>query len=1083
MKKSALRKDFYMEIVKTRGRFLSILFIVALGVAFFSGIRASEPDIRYSGDAYFDEHNYYDIKILGTLGLTNEDIEAVSKLDGVDTVEGVHSTDVICNVKNSQKVLHVMSLTDKLNQLTVDKGRLPEKNNECLIDNKFMEKSGFKLGDWIVFESGNEDQLEDTLAANKYKIVGIGSSPNYISYNRGSSSIGTGEVVGFVYLSNKGFTQDVYTDLDISVVGAKELTAFTSPYETAVQEVLDRVKSIKKERSNIRRESLVADAEIKIQDAEKELADGKTKADTELSKANQELADADVKLQDGRTKLQDGKNAIQEAKNTLNKNQKDIDVAKNQYEDGINQLNVGIRELNTQVAKYNEESSKATAQIMEGERQLKEGRAGLDEQWAQYQALVGVAPPEALAQMKAALDAGEVQWNTQKGAIEQAKAQLSQGEAAIEQAKIRIDESQAQLNAALNQINSGQTQINNGWTELTGKQTELDAAEKDIIQGEADYQKGKAEYDKAKKEADDKIADGEKKVADAKKKIEEIEVPKWYVKDRNFSSDYTGYGENADRMRAIGLVFPIIFFLVAALISLTSMTRMVEEQRTQIGTLKALGYSKLSIAKKYLYYALLATVGGSAVGVLIGEKVLPYVIVFAYKIMYENLPNIEIPYNLQYAVMATVAAVSCTVVATMMSCYAELAAQPAVLMRPPTPKKGKRIILERITFIWNRLNFTWKSTMRNLFRYKKRFFMTVFGIGGCMALMLVGFGLKDAILGIADIQYGQINLYDETAFLKDDVTQEEKDQLNVYLEKEDQISDYTEILMKSVSIGSGSKNKDVYLCIPKDSKNINQFIVFKDRKDNKKYHLKEDGVILTEKASRIFNKKAGDKIDVDLGDGIKKEVKISAVCENYMGHYLYMTPGLYQSLKGEAPKYNGVLLETNESTQQENLQIGENLLKNQGVLNVSYTSNIEGQLSDMLGSLNIVIVVLIISAGMLAFVVLYNLNTININERKRELATIKVLGFYDIEVAAYVYRENILLTFIGCGAGCLLGKVLHRFVVATVEIEDVMFGRNIDFPSFVYSTLFTVGFSLFVNAVMYYKLKKIDMVESLKSVE
>ena len=513
------------------------------------------------------------------------------------------------------------------------------------------------------------------------------------------------------------------------------------------------------------------------------------------------------------------------------------------------------------------------------------------------------------------------------------------------------------------------------------------------------------------------------------------------------------------------------------------MTRMVEEQRTQIGTFKALGYERHSIAGKYLGYALLATVSGSVLGILFGEKVFPYIIITAYGIMYQHMHEIMLPYNIQYGLGAAAAALASTLLATLLACYKELREQAAELMRPPAPKQGQRVLLERVRFIWKRLNFSWKASVRNLVRYKKRLFMTVFGIGGCMALMLVGFGLKDSIFAIVDIQYDEIQLYDGNIILEDDITDEEKETLIAELEKDELMTGAAEGLLTQVSVGAGEEWHDVYLDVPEDVDRFPEFVTLQDRMTDAVYTLDDSGAILTEKMSTELDVEPGDAItirDDDLGD---LEVKVQAVCENYMGHYLYMTPGYYEEVYGSAPDYNCIFYKTADRITEEAERIGEEALAVPGALSVSYTTDLKEQVDNMLGALDSVIAVLIISAGMLAFVVLYNLNNISITERQRELATLKVLGFYNNEVTMYVYRENILLTFLGALFGIVLGKILHRFIIVTVEIESVMFGRNIDLSSFVYAFLLTLLFSLLVNGAMYFKLKKIDMVESLKSVE
>lgn len=682
------------------------------------------------------------------------------------------------------------------------------------------------------------------------------------------------------------------------------------------------------------------------------------------------------------------------------------------------------------------------------------------------------------------LETQEQDYQSKLTALNNSKAELAAKEQQLADTKAGLDSSKQQLSDAYSQIESGKGQLASGWAQIDEKEQELASGEAEIAESETTLEDAKVEYEEGKKEAEEEITDGEAKIADAEEELAEIEDPKWYVYDRSNLPEHDGYGENADRMRAIGKVFPVIFFLVAALISLTSMTRMVEEQRTQIGTMKAIGYSKWAIVSKYLSYALLATAGGSIIGVLIGEKVLPFIIIYAYGIMYQHIPEILVPYDWAYAIEASIAAVACTMFATVFSCYRELGEQPAALMRPPAPKIGKRVLLEYVGVIWKRLNFTWKSTIRNLMRYKKRFFMTIFGIGGCMALMLVGYGIRDSVFEIADIQYTEIQTYDGNLILKENLSEDEHQELTDSLEQNQDIARFMDAYMKNLVLTKDGHERETYVMVLGQPKDSEKYVHFHDRKTKEAYELSDDGAIISEKTAKLLNAKVGDTISIKDENEGNKEIVIQNICENYMGHYLYMTPKYYEKVYGEKPEYNTVLFSVQDSyTRQQMEEAGEKILARDEVLSLSYMKDIEKRLNDMLKSLNLVIIVLIVSAGMLAFVVLYNLNTINIAERKRELATLRVLGFYNPEVAAYVYRENILLTLIGTIVGAGLGKILHLFIIETVEVPAAMFGRIINLPSYIYSFLFTILFSMIVNGVMYFKLRKIDMVESLKSIE
>lgn len=1115
----ATRKDFYMEIRKSLGRFLSILFIVALGVAFFSGIRASEPSMRITGDRYFDQEELMDIQALSTFGITDDDIDAIEAVEGVERVEGAYSADMLCETKKKQYVFHVMSLPENMNHVTVSEGRLPKKIGECLVD----DDMGYKVGDTITLKSGTDDPISDTLKQEKYKVVGIGNSPCYISFGRGSTTIGSGSVSGFLLVPAKTFALDVFTEAYVQVEGAENLIAYTEEYDKKIETVLDRIEEITGERGRIRKQEIVDDAQAEIDDAKAELEKGKLKAQEELDDAKAQIDDGEAKLTEAKQQIADGKSQISSAKTTLNSKDDELTEAKTKYSSGLKKWQEGTEAYEAGLAQFEAAKPEALEEIAKGEagleayrKQLDEAKKGaqgkLKELEGQLAYIMSLEPgPEdedyeelhqkweeqygaSIEQLETGisevnkeletLETQEQDYQSKLTALNNSKAELAAKEQQLADTKAALDSSKQQLSDAYSQIESGKGQLASGWAQIDEKEQELASGEAEIAENETTLEDAKAEYEEGKKEAEDEIADGEAKIADAEEELAEIEDPKWYVYDRSNLPEHDGYGENADRMRAIGKVFPVIFFLVAALISLTSMTRMVEEQRTQIGTMKALGYSKWAIVSKYLSYALLATAGGSIIGVLIGEKVLPFIIIYAYGIMYQHIPEILVPYDWAYAIEASIAAVACTMFATVFSCYRELGEQPAALMRPPAPKIGKRVLLEYVGVIWKRLNFTWKSTIRNLMRYKKRFFMTIFGIGGCMALMLVGYGIRDSVFEIADIQYTEIQTYDGNLILKENLSEDEHQELTDSLEQNQDIARFMDAYMKNLVLTKDGHERETYVMVLGQPKDSEKYVHFHDRKTKEAYELSDDGAIISEKTAKLLNAKVGDTISVKDENEGNKDIVIQNICENYMGHYLYMTPKYYEKVYGEKPEYNTVLFSVQDSyTRQQMEEAGEKILERDEVLSLSYMKDIEKRLNDMLKSLNLVIIVLIVSAGMLAFVVLYNLNTINIAERKRELATLRVLGFYNPEVAAYVYRENILLTLIGTIVGAGLGKILHLFIIETVEVPAAMFGRIINLPSYIYSFLFTILFSMIVNGVMYFKLRRIDMVESLKSIE
>ena len=999
--KKALHKDNFMMVRKTLPRFLSIFFIVALGVAFFSGVRVTEPDMKLTADAQFDESRLMDLRVLGTMGITEKDVKAVREISGISVAEPSYSVDTICKLNDTEKVLKVMAATGRLNQIKVTEGRMPKTNGECLVDSYLMDHSDIKVGDTITVSSGTDDDIGETLKESSLKVVGVGSSSYYLSRDRGTATIGNGQISGFAVVPKENFKLDVCTDLYITVKGAAGKTAYTDDYDDIVEKAEKKIQ--------------------KLKDAKKEINAGQ-----------KEIASQKYKISQGEKEIQKGWQSYRDGRKQLSKAEKDI--------------------------KSNEKK------LVKAEKELAKAKEQLKQQMQQAGAM-GQIPPE--MQQK----------------FEQAEKELLRQEAVLKASKKDLAKGKNELQASKKKLNSSASLLRKKEKELKNGELKIYEAEKKLSDARKELKKGEKEYRSSKKKADRKFAKAKKKIDDARKEIDDIKMPKWYVLDRNKIQSYVEYGGDTERIGAIGEVFPVIFFLVAALVSLTTMTRMVEEQRTQIGILKALGYTGFDVAKKYGLYALLATAGGSIAGVLVGETILPKIIIEAYSMMYTGIGPVKHPFETRFALTASAASVCITLGATMFACYKELREKPAQLMRPEAPKEGKRIWLERIGILWRHLNFTWKSTLRNLFRYKKRFFMTIFGIGGCMALLLVGFGLKDSIFAISKNQYQNIMTYDASVTLEDDLSAKKEQEIASWIQKQHTIPSSTKIRSVSVDVEFDGDSKSASLFVPEDAKELSSYIRFKDRISGEKYRLSDNGIILTEKVCSLLGIKIGDTVIIKEGETKTVRAKVEHITENYMHHNIYMSKDLYQKLYGEEPEYNQILLKDKDRSEKTETDLGKGLLKQEGVASVSFISDFEKEMNDMLNNLNIVVFVLIVSAGLLAFVVLYNLNNINIAERKAELATLKVLGFYDLETAAYVYRENILLTVIGTAVGAGLGILLHRYVILTAEVDLIMFGRQILPASYLYSVLLTIGFAALINFMMFFQLRKISMVESLKSTE
>ena len=799
MKLKAYRKDFFMEIKHTYSRFISIMCIVALGVAFYTGIRSAGPDMKLSADEMYDECKIYDLKIYSALGLTDDDVEKIKSVQNVDVVEGEYSYDVVDISDTQERIIKVSSMTDDINRMHLVKGRYPEKSGECMVDETYFKNSGYEIGSVITVKSGNQNTpIDYVLKEISYEIVGVYNNPLFLKVEHGDTDIGNGKIDGFVTVMSEDFSMPSYTEISVLVNNASDKLCYDNEYA----EIIEKVS-------------------------------------------------------------------------------------------------------------------------------------------------------------------------------------------------------------------------------------------KDIKQSNENY----------------------------------------IVTDRSVMQSYSEFEMDAERIDKIGNIVPIIFYIVAALVSLTTMTRMVDEQRTLIGTYKALGYGKTIIAMKYIMYAFLATVIGSVIGAMVGSFVLPNIIINAYKMLYANVYKVVTPINVMHCFVSVAISMICVIGATIVSCYRSLRTSAAELMRPSAPKNGKNILLEKIPFIWRNMSFTWKSVFRNISRYKKRIFMTIFGICGCMSLLLVGFGIKDAIGTIVESQYEDLHKYDLYAKYSTGYNEEEIKVINDYYDSEKEIASYINMYSATSQISNEKRNVSGYIYAIDDIDKFKEFIIFGEGKNIPE--LEEDGVVITKKLSILLDVKVGDEIELKGANGNEgPRVKITGIAKNYIFHYVYMSKETYEKIYGTEYLYNQTLIKQNGKN-----DLSEKLLKNEYIASVSTAKSLRGNFENMLEGLDIIILVIIISAGGLAFVVLYNLNNINICERVRELATLKVLGFYDMDVSAYIFRENVVLTIVGILTGCVGGNLLHEFVMDTIEVDMVMFGRNIELPSYIFATLITLTFAILINLTMHFKLKKIDMTTSLKSVD
>ena len=1088
-KKNRLTTDAVREVRFTFSRFLSILVLSALAVAFLAGLRTTAPDMEYTADNYYDRTHLMDGYAISTLGLTGDDLAALAQADGVSAVEGSWTLDATAE----DAVVAVRSMPETLNLLEVTEGRLPQAAGECVTESMLLTKLDLAVGDTL--ELALDEDNAGSLKRTQYTIVGVVDSPLYVGTDRGSSTLGGGSVDAYVYLPRENFDLDYYTEAYFTFDGLAELDSYGDEYEDRLEAYLDGLDGLADQRAELRYDSVVGDAQAELDDARQQLDDAKTEAETELADAQAELADAREKLDDGWADYYDGQDTLDreirngrqelaDAKEQLERSEADLAEGRERYEDGLAQYQDGLKQYEDSLAQYKE--SKAT---LDGQQ------AQVDAGYAEYEAALepyvgtpyyDMAVAQA-AEQKAQLDAAQAELDQGYAQLEAAKVELDEAKETLDQTKVTLDDTAQQLTDGQQAIDEGWVEYEDGLAKLereerNGRQ-ELADALAELEDGEAEYADGFQEYEDGKAEADAEIADAETELADAQAQVDDIEECQWYVLGRNTNSGVVGYAQDAERVGNLANVFPVIFFLVAALACLTTMTRMVEDQRTQIGSLKALGFSRWAISKKYIGYAFWASLLGGLIGLAVGCTLIPAVIANAFNIMY-NIPALQFKVQPVVCVLAVLAAVVCTTGAGLWACLSTLMDTPANLMRPKSPKPGKRVFLERIKPLWRRLSFTWKVTMRNLFRYQRRFWMTVIGIGGCTALIVTGFGLHESIFDILDKQFDEISLYDATVGLEDPVTGDQMGRVTAYLDGNEAVERYLECYQGTADISvEGTAAKNSYLFVVDDLDNFTQFIDLRHRTDDQPVELTDSGVVITEKLSEMLEVSVGDSITLEQDDR-RVQVPVTDIVENYVYHYVYLTEHCYETLFEERAEMNTILVAYADGTgQTESDAVSADLMAMDGVASYSYIATIRDSFTDSMNAINYAVVIIILAAAALAFVVLYNLTNINITERTRELATLKVLGFYDREITAYVYRENVFLTLFGIALGLVLGRFLHAWMVVTVEVDLVMFGRTAPAYAYVLAAALTVVFSVVVNIAAHFRLKKVDMVESLKTVE
>lgn len=1224
------RKNIRRTFKHTKSRFIAIFSIIALGVGFLAGLNATPVDMKESMEAYMDDANFYDIRIVSTLGLTDDDVSALSAIDGVKDVQPAYNADLLVQTGDDTVVARAHSLPittskedtekstsslstdgdtatdeqDTINKLFLVDGHMPEKSGECVVEAGANDMaSAYPIGSKLVISPENED-LDSKLSTTEYEVVGIVHSANYFSFEREPASVGNGRVNLLMYLLPEDYAFEAYTEIYLTVDGALTANSLGDDYDPLVDTVKNKIEAIQELRCQTRYDEIYDEAQQKIDDAwdsyneakeeadqklsdaraeltdgEKELADGQTEYEqgeadyadalSQIAENEQKLADGEIQLGDARRKLQEADARISNSETLLEQNEAKLNAAKTelddgqaQYDNGMNAYQSGKKQLEagqTQLDNAKKQLDTAKEGYQSGLAGCAQGMTsllpsmtadGLDgflaflsdkgygapqttAAFLQDMTEYGVSLPTvsansaeaayleqgisqllpAISQLysaREAITAGQSTYDANAAKLEENKKQLADSKEELSKAGKKLQKGQKQYEDGKKQLENGKKQLSiakamlaGSWATLSGRQTELtdglsqisdaksslkdarsrlDDAKATIAENAQKLADGKISYEDAKKEADEKLADARQEIEDGQADLDTLEMPKWYIWGRDKNISYSSFTANIDKLNAITTVFPIFFFLVAALVVSTTMTRMVEEERLQIGTMKALGYSAKTIMQKYILYALAASVSGTLVGLAIGFKAFPSIIWSAYEMMY-YMPAIATPWRLSQALFSGGTLTVLSLLVTALTCRSSLSETPAALMLPRAPKAGKRILLERITPLWRHFPFSWKVTCRNLFRYKKRFWMTVIGVAGCTSLLIAGFGISDSLNAIITKQYEDIFHYD----LMTVVTEEDaltQGAVQEYLfDNPSVFSDSLAVSIQSTRQEIKNGDVDVYLMIPKDLSSFGSFVDLHERVSRKATPLQEDGIIITEKLAKTLGIQAGDSITLQNEDEEKASFTVTGVCEHYVSNYVYMSAATYEAGFQKAPVYNAAISKMPDDSQTVRDQVSAVLLDNDHVASLTFTADNVKQVLNMLNSIDAVVVLIIVCAAGLAFVVLYNLSNINVAERVKEIATIKVLGFYDREVDSYVNRESYALTGIGIFFGIFGGIALHKFVITTVEVDAVMFGRSLRPVSFLYAVLLTLLFSIIVSLVIGRSLKKVSMVESMKAPE
>lgn len=1087
------------EIRSSLGRYLAIFAIIALGAGLFVGLRLSRPDFLETYNNYTNKTNFYDFRLVSTLGLTDEDIAEVKKMDGVKLAEGAVGADFLFNTADEDNlIMMAQSIPENVNQIKLKAGRMPEKANECLADPDMYSKDD--IGSTIKLSKDNSEQTFDTFAYDEYTIVGLADSVLYINMERGSSTLGNGSVKGYIYIPADGFSTDYYTDIYVCV--DSEGYVYSDEYEQSTKKYVDGLEKFMSERAVIRRDAIIDDAMSQLDDAKKQYEDGKAQYDAAKAEYDAGYAEYVQKKSDTEAQLEQARKEIENAESmmgnssVIDQKQAELDAAKAELDKGQAEYERGLQQFN---AKAKLAYGAVDEQIAYYENRISDKQNDIAAQNAEIESLNAQ-----LAEAQANGDSLKVRLIEWK--IKTANDRISRDNADIERYNERLEvhrqkraEVDAELEPYRKQLEDAKAQLDAGYAQIAAGQAELDAAREMISSGGAQLEAAKKQYEQGKAEAERGFAEAEKELASGKaqldtakaeldkgaaeldsaeKQIKNINHADTYVLDRDTNAGYVCFESDTNVVQSVASVFPVFFFLVAALVCLTTMTRMIADQRTQIGIMKALGYSSGAIIGKYMFYSGSATVLGSIFGIAAGSFAFPAIVWFGYGLIY-NLSGLTFTMNWPLAAGITAANLAVTLLVTWYCCAKELKCAPADLIRPKAPEAGKRILLERIPVVWNDMSFMQKVSARNIMRYKKRIFMMLLGIGGCTALVLTALGLNDTIQNVVTRQYDDIILYDYEITMAYDMNEEEQEIF--FRDAGDDIKDAVFLYRGLAEVSGSDAIKNATLTVT-DGKKLCKYIDLSYDGEPIDYPGRGEAAINYNLARQLGGIEVGDEIKLTTSEKKELTVTVSALFDNYVDSFVFISPETCEEQLGEVPEYKSALANAPDGADVN--RCAEALTHDvDGVRGVTLSTDIKERMSSMLDGLLVVVAAIILCAGLLAFIVLYNLTNINISERIREIATLKVLGFYPNEAAHYVFRENLILTGAGAVFGLGLGVALHAFVMNAIKVDMMYFKPHISFLSFAVSIVITFVFAVIVNAIMRRRIDNIDMAGALKSIE